>query len=66
MSLPEVTALRNFIEVQQASLADPAERDRSLAAIERELRLMMAAIATYRGDAQVQMRGADANTSEKD
>jgi len=54
MAQPQIEALRDLIE-QQTTLADPAERDRALADIERELDNMIAAVETYRGDAQNQV-----------
>lgn len=54
MAQPQIEALRSLIE-QQTTLADPAERDRALADIEGELETMIAAVETYRGDAQNQM-----------
>lgn len=63
MALPQITALRNLIEQQQATLTDPAERDRSMAEIERSLYSMLAAVRTYRGDAQVQLRGRNEQSS---
>lgn len=57
MELPQVQALRDLVEQQQATLTDPAERDRALAALENSLYTILAAVRTYRGDAQIQMRG---------
>lgn len=65
MSLPQTQALRNLIEQQQATLTDPAERDRAMADIENDLYSMLAAVRTYRGDAQVQMRGGNGQSSPK-
>lgn len=65
MSLPQIQALRDFIEQQQATLTDPAERDRAMADIETNLYSMLAAVRTYRGDAQVQMRGGDGQSTPK-
>ena len=57
MELPQIKALRDLVEQQQATLTDPAERDRAMASIEQSLYSILAAVRTYRGDAQVQMRG---------
>lgn len=54
MALPEATALRDRIE-QMTTIADPAERDRAMAVIERDLKTMLTAVVTYRGDAQLQL-----------
>ena len=56
--LPPLQAARDFIEMQ-TSLPDPAERDRALADIQSELRLMLSAVGTYRGDAQRQVAGRE-------
>ena len=37
------------------TIADPAERDRAMAVIERDLKTMLTAVVTYRGDAQLQL-----------
>ena len=58
MALPKIHELREFVEQQQASLTDPAERDRVLETIEHEMTGVLAAVRTYRGDAQMQMRGS--------
>jgi hypothetical protein len=63
MALPQVEALDNLIE-QQTTLADPAERDRALADIENSLYRMLAAVGTYRGDAQIQMGGGGSNEQQ--
>ena len=61
MALPQIEALDALIEQQQSTLTDPAERDRALADIEHELEGMLSNLTTYRGDAQVQMRGRQRN-----
>lgn len=63
MALPQIEALDALIEQQQSTLTDPAERDRALADIEFELEGMLSNVSTYRGDAQVQMRGRSGNGS---
>lgn len=57
MALPEAQALNDLIERTQATLTDPAERDRALADLEASLQQMLGAVSTYRGDAQAQLRG---------
>lgn len=64
MALPEVTALSDRIE-QLTTIADPAERDRAMAVIERDLKTMLTAVATYRGDAQVQLQARGGGQSQQ-
>jgi hypothetical protein len=66
MALPEVTALSDRIE-QLTTIADPAERDRAMAVIERDLTTMLTAVGIYRGDAQtqLQLRGDGGDQSEQ-
>lgn len=56
MALPQIQAINDLVE-QHQRLTDPAERDRALSALESELNFTMSNIGTYRGDAQVQLRG---------
>lgn len=50
--------LRRHVEQTQAQYEDPAERDRALGVIERELTDTLGIVRTYRNEAQMQ-RGAD-------
>jgi hypothetical protein len=50
--------LRRYVEQTQSQLEDPAERERALGVIERELNDTLGRVRTYRNEAQLQ-RGAD-------
>lgn len=54
--------LRAHIERVQA-LADPAERERALAVIERELRDLLGSVQTFRGDTRLQLEGAGSGSN---
>jgi hypothetical protein len=56
MAIKQLTDLRELVE-QMTTIPDPAERDRALAVIEDQLKVIQNAIGTYRGDAQVQLGG---------
>jgi hypothetical protein len=63
MELTPLQAVRDLVE-QQTTLGDPAERDRALRNIEEDLYDLLSVVATYRGDAQVQM-GGDGQQAEQ-
>jgi len=53
--------LRAHVERTQATLTDPAERDRALSVLERDLTDTLGVIRTYRNDTRLQLEGRDGN-----
>ena len=51
--------LRRHVERTQAGIEDPAERDRALAVVERDMRDLLGLVTTYRNDARLQTEGAE-------
>ena len=57
MAPPELQALDRYIERVQSTMTDPAERDRALAVVERDLTDALGKVQTYRNDSQLAMGG---------
>jgi hypothetical protein len=55
MTPPQLSNLRNYVERVQSSIDDPAERERALAIVERELTDMLGAVQTYRADNRLRL-----------
>lgn len=55
--------LRRHVERVQATIEDPAERERALALVERELTDLLGTVRTYRNDTALQQ---EAQTGEQD
>lgn len=54
-----LSELRSYVEQQQATLSDPAERDRALGVVEKELTDLLGLVRTYRNDSQLAAQGAN-------
>lgn len=65
MAPQPIQDLRDYVEQVQATLTDPAERDRALAVVERELEDTLGVVSGYRNDAKLEQEGS-AGSSDDD
>ena len=60
MAPTPLAEVRRHVERVQSTFTDPAEKDRALSVVERELNDLIGVVRTYRNDARLQ--GGDAGS----